>query len=304
MTTAFAESHATPPAETDVSPAVLARLLLEQFPDLAGLPLTPVAEGWDNAMIRIGDTLVARLPRRAVAAGLLETEHRMLPALAPLLPLPIPAHSRIGQPGCGFPWRWSLAPWLPGAQLGDRSLATGSGEMLGRFLVALHAAPADGVAPSPVRGLPLVERAAVVTPRIERLAARFEWIATFVAPTWRAAMDAPAHTRRVLLHGDLHPGNVLADEAGRLTAVIDWGDVCVGDPATDLAALWLLLPNAAERAACCNVYPVDAALIARARGWAINLGSILLETGLSNHPDNARIGETILRRIAADIAGR
>jgi aminoglycoside phosphotransferase (APT) family kinase protein len=297
------ESHTIPPAQVQIDLAVVRQLLAARHPDLAGLALEQVAEGWDNVMVRVGPDLCARLPRRAVAVELILAEQRLLPRLAPQLPLPVPAPVRTGGPVPGvYDWPWSLVLWLPGAPVGTRTLAPGSGAILGRFLAALHSQSADDAPRSAVRGGALAERDAAVAPRLERLGATHPQLAGPARTAWQRALAAPPTPVSVLLHGDLHPRNVLASADGQLTAVIDWGDICRGDPATDLAALWLLLPDAAERAACLAAYgkahPVDDWLVARACGWAVNLGSILLETGLASDAGQAAQGAMILGRIA------
>src|SRR5581483_118260 len=83
-------------------------------PDLAHLPVEVLANGWDNVMCRVGDEFLARLPRRALAVRILVHEQRWLPVLAPRLPLPVPAPARVGRPGLGYPWPWSIVPFLPG----------------------------------------------------------------------------------------------------------------------------------------------------------------------------------------------
>ena len=135
----------TPPAEVDVSVSLVRELLAAQHPDLAGLPLQLLANGWDNVLFRLGSELVVRLPRRSLAAALVGHEQTWLPVLAPRLPLPIPAPVRVGQPALGYPWRWSVVPSFPGTtaleQLpGDLSAAATT---LGRFLRALHTPAPD-----------------------------------------------------------------------------------------------------------------------------------------------------------------
>src|ERR1700744_290868 len=108
--------HAVEPgADVDVTPDLARALLRDQHPDLAELPVVLVETGWDNAMLRLGDDLALRLPRRAVAAGLIETEQRWLPDLAPSLPLPVPVPVRTGKPALGYPYAWSVIPWFEGA---------------------------------------------------------------------------------------------------------------------------------------------------------------------------------------------
>jgi len=103
-----------PAAEVSVSPELVRRLLAAQQPDLAHLPVRVVAYGWDNLMYRLGDELAVRLPRRAAAAGLIVNEQRWLPVVAPRLPLPVPAPVRAGRAALGYPWPWSIVPFLPG----------------------------------------------------------------------------------------------------------------------------------------------------------------------------------------------
>src|SRR5580704_2467696 len=103
-----------PAAEVDIDAKLVHALLDAQHPDLASLPLIELGTGWDNNVYGLGDSLAVRLPRRAAASALIEHEQRWLPELAPRLPLPIPTPFRIGQPGCGYPWSWTITPWLTG----------------------------------------------------------------------------------------------------------------------------------------------------------------------------------------------
>jgi aminoglycoside phosphotransferase (APT) family kinase protein len=289
-------SLGTPAAQTHLSESLVVALLKEQHPDLAHLPVRFMAEGWDNAMFRVGDDLCARLPRRAVAEDLIKLEQHWLGRFAKRLPVPIPAVLRIGQPGCGYPWLWSLIPFMRGQAIGVGHLDEGEGVALAKFLVALHK-PAPKNAPiSDCRGLPLTSRADLVAFRTERLAVEFDWITRDVLPVWEDALAAPNDTPPTWLHGDLHPRNVLMDD-GRLSAVIDWGDMCAGDPATDIAALWMLLPNSYSRALAIDVYQPSVATLRRAKGWAITWGLLLLDTGRVDNAEHAQIGETILRQV-------
>lgn len=109
-----------PAAEVDIDAALDLALLAEQHPDLVALPLHSRGFGWDNVLLRLGDELVVRLPRRAAAASLVEQEQRWLPRLAPTLPLPIPVPLRIGRPALGYPWLWSVVAWFPGETAATR----------------------------------------------------------------------------------------------------------------------------------------------------------------------------------------
>ena len=85
---------------------------------------------------------------------------------------------------------------------------------------------------------------------------------------------------------------------GTITGVIDWGDLTYGDPAIDLACLWMLLPDEAARERAQRAYgATSSALWARARGWAVLFGVMLLDTGLAGNARNAVMGDQVLRRI-------
>lgn len=288
-----------PAAEHPIDEGLVRALLAEQHPDLAGLPLRAVDAGWDNALFRLGDELAVRLPRRAVAADLIVNEQRWLPQLAGRLPLPIPAPCRSGAPARGYPWRWSVQPWLPGEPADLRPPAPGEAAPLAAFLRALHTpAPAD--APhNPVRGGPLSERAPYTEQRLRRVAERTSLVTARLRGLWAAALAAPVDGPPTWLHGDLHPGNLLV-AGGAISAVIDWGDITAGDRATDLAAIWMLFDDPAARRAALAAYgELSAHTLARARGWALHLGATLLDSGLVNSPRHALMGERTLRRLDA-----
>lgn len=267
---------ATPAAELHIHEGLIRALLAEQAPDLGGLPVRIVGEGWDNVIARVGEEHLARLPRRAVAAPLIAHEQRWLPLLAPRLPLAVPAPWLCGRPGAGFPWPWSLCPWLPG----DTALAAPPTDLdeaaraLGAFLRALHRpAPADAPR-NPFRGVPLRERDTAVNERIHRLCDASR--GPRVRALWTSLRDAPPWLGPpVWLHGDLHPLNLLT-RGGRLSAVIDFGDLCAGDPATDLAIAWTLLPPD-PRARLREAVGADDATWRRAAGWALCLSLAYLD---------------------------
>lgn len=286
-----------PAAEVDVDISLVAALIADQHPDLGGRRLTPLAHGWDNESLRLGDDLVVRLPRRLAAAELVAHEQRWLGELATRLPLPVPAPVRVGRPGRGYPWAWSIVPWLPGAPWESTPPSdTGrASRQLGAFLAALHQ-PAPTSAPhNPLRGVPLAERAERLDAGLSALGGRVDgrrcrdvFADLAGTPAWGAAP--------VWLHGDLHPLNLLVD-GGVLSAVVDFGDVCAGDPATDLAVAWMILPHEERRAfreAAGAERPVDDATWRRARAWALALGVAFL----AGSDDNATM-EAIGRRTLA-----
>jgi aminoglycoside phosphotransferase (APT) family kinase protein len=290
---------AIPPAEVDIDAALVSRLLGEQAPDLATLPVARFAHGWDNEMFTLGPDLLVRLPRRQDSAGLIEHEADALPRLAARLPVPVPVPRFVGGPGCGFPWRWTVVPRLPGRSaadvgVGDRAAAASD---LAAFLVALHVA-ADADAPAnPFRGVPLGVRAEAWTPRI-RACVGTDGLARWLR--WSAAPGWPGPP--VWLHGDLHPMNLLLRDDGALAGVVDFGDVCSGDPAGDLSVAWLMFDDAARRefrAACRLWGTYDEAVWARAWAWAVGLASVFAHAS-DDSPALAAIARHGLEQTMAD----
>jgi aminoglycoside phosphotransferase (APT) family kinase protein len=277
-----------PAAELAIDSDLVRALLCAQHPDLADLPLVEAGEGWDNQMYRLGDSLGVRLPRRMLAADLIVHEQRWLPALAARLPLPVPAPVRTGQPGGGFPWSWSIVPWFEGRSAAVTSANPISmAEDLGRFLRALHQAAPEEAPPNRWRGVPLATRTPSVLECLKQLGDRVP--AARITRLWAESVSAvPWSGRPVWLHGDLHPGNLVVHR-DRVAAVVDFGDLTSGDPATDLSVAWSTLPPAARpifRAAARNAFdPIDDATWVRARGWALTLGLVFL----ANSFDDAQL---------------
>lgn len=287
----------TPLAEVAIDVHLVRRLLEKQHPDLADLPIYPVDAGWDNAMFRLGDRLSVRLPRREVAATLLEKEQTWLPQLANNLSLPVPKSYRIGKPGRDYPWCWSVLSWIPGVPADLEEPHADAVESFASFLRSLHV-PAPPDAPiNPLRGVPLHQRAASIQERIDRLKTKTELITLQIETIWNRALNAPIDVPATWLHGDLHPRNVLV-ENGAIAGIIDWGDMTSGDRATDLASIWMLFGDRHIRRQAIDLYGnVSQATLQRAKGWAIFFGIILLDAGLVDNPRHAVIGEKILCRV-------
>ncbi|MFF1573889.1 aminoglycoside phosphotransferase family protein [Leifsonia sp. NPDC058292] len=292
----------TPEADIASDADLVATLIAAQHPDLAG-PLTLVSDGWDNLIYRLGDAYAVRIPRRDVAAHLIEHEQQVLPAFAARVGVTIPAPVRNGVPSELFPFAWSIVPWVDGIDGADLTAAERASIALplAAFVAALHE-PASGDFPAnPVRGVPLATRDAAVQERLRHLSTRME--VGHLTATWRDALDAPVwEGPPIWLHGDLHPGNlVLTPDRSRLAAVIDFGDVTAGDPATDLATAWLTFdPDARTRfrRRLDDLSPTDDATWRRAAGWAVAMGSALAAHSDDN-PRMASLGRHALAQLAA-----
>ncbi|MDX2296506.1 MULTISPECIES: aminoglycoside phosphotransferase family protein [Streptomyces] len=282
----------TPHAGTEITTELIRELLREQHPDLADLPLRLGARGWDNQLWRLGEDLAVRLPWATDSADeLLRKEYAWVPGLAAGLPLPVPVPQRLGEPSESFPRPWLVTTWVPGspADLSPATRAEDSADGLAAFLTALHRPAPEGAPVGGGRGGPL---AAQTAPFLEGLAAatgmglvpdpdaaRALWEDAVAAPPWAGPP--------VWLHGDLHPANVLTEEGG-FCGVIDFGELCAGDPACDLAAPWVLLPDgAADRFHRAYGPTADPATLRRARGWALwrAMGGLLIgEAGRRGRP--------------------
>ncbi|MEW1951903.1 aminoglycoside phosphotransferase family protein [Terrabacter sp. NPDC080008] len=300
--------------EVRATPELVRRLVAEQCPQWAALPVAVLpgdVEGTDNVLFRLGEELVVRMPKVGWAAGQAESDARWLPRLAPHLPAMVPVPAHVGEASTDYPWRWSVVPWVEGTtppRMGsdDVSLARD----LAAFTLALQSLDPDGgpTKPPGSRGTPLRHVDPDVREALEDLRAHDDGLDLDAAGrAWEACLAAPEWDRApVWIHGDLQPGNLVVGhraghDPGRLTGVIDWGAIGVGDPAPDLApALWTFTGRAREvyREA---VAPDDATWL-RACGWA--LAPSLTGIGYYRHtfPRMAEHGRRMVRAVVAELA--
>ncbi len=310
--------------EIELTADLVRELLRDQQPDLADRPISLGARGWDNQLWRLGDDLAVRLPWATERAdALLLKENTWLPVLAPLLPLPVPVPQRLGQPSERYPHPWTVTTWVPGTPA-DRAPArcSGAADALAAFLAALHRPAPAGAPDGRGRGGALAQVAEGVE---SQLGAALMDLCTAVAGTalglvpdpddvraiWDDALAAPGWAGPSLwLHGDLHPANVLTKD-GNFCGVVDFGDLCAGDPACDVASCWILLPDdeAIDRFQRAYRLASDPATWRRARGWAVwrALGSLLIaDAGLRGRPGGKPTwgppALASLRRLTASVA--
>jgi aminoglycoside phosphotransferase (APT) family kinase protein len=288
-----------PAADVRIDISLVRRLVAAQFPQWAGLTIEPVdSAGWDNAIFRLGPDLAVRLPRRRVSAEHVSTEHEWLPVLAPRLPLAVPVPLGRGRPGEGYPWQWTVCPWLTGelAALTDVADQGRAATSLAAFVMALRAIDPSGGSAHEFRGVSLAARddntrasAAVLQASLDVGPVLEVWEAAVAAPTWA---DQP-----VWMHGDLHPANLLAEDH-ELSAVIDFGLLGVGDPACDLMVAWTYLP-ADSRDVFRSALAVDEATWCRGRGWALQFG-LRAAAYSADNPVLGDIGRYTLAEVLAD----
>jgi aminoglycoside phosphotransferase (APT) family kinase protein len=260
------------PERITVNAQQVRRLVEQQFPRLAELPVQPVDNGgWDNWTFHLGAGMVVRLPSAAEYALAVEKEHRWLPALARQLPLPIPVPLAKGEPSADYPFSWSIYQWLGGEVASADRIADPvrfAADLTG-FLMALRTIdPADGPRPGRhnwFRGSTLRTYDAMAQDALAVLDGHVD--VDLAREIWKSALDARWDGRESWFHGDVAEGNLLLNN-GQLAAVIDFGTCGVGDPACDLAIAWTLL-NAQGRQAFRERLSVDEAEWARGRGWAL-----------------------------------
>ena len=289
--------------EVDTSAALVGRLLAEQFPQWADLPITPVpSAGTDNALYRLGDALAVRLPRIHWAVGQVDKEATWLPRLAPALPLAVPTVLAHGAPGAGYPYPWAVYRWLGGANAAEQPPADmrRAALDLARFLLALQRLDTSG-GPAAIdhglRGAPLAGRDAATRQAIAALDGAID--ANAATAVWEEALRAGEWDRPPRwFHGDLLPGNLLV-AGGRLSAVIDWNGLGVGDPACDLVIAWALFTGQ-SRAAFRAALGVDDAMWARGRGHALSQALIFIPYYRHTNPLGVAYHRRTLDAVLAD----
>ena len=280
---------------------LVARLVARQFPQWAALPVRPVPSyGTDHDVYRLGEHLAIRLPIVGWACDQAAKEAGWLPRLAPFLPLALPVPVARGRPAEEYPFDWSVVTWLPGVDangmVGDLEQAAVD---LAVFVRALRGIAPD-VDPSlrpGGRGGPLAERDADVRRSVAELGTRIDGAAAL--RSWEESLHAPAWAGPgVWLHGDLLPGNLLV-VGGRLSAVIDFGGLAIGDPACDLQPAWNTFSGSSRRRFL-DELAVDEASRLRGRGWVLSQALSALLYYWTTNPGMVRQSRHALAQVLAD----
>lgn len=271
--------------EVSVTERLVRSLLISQMPAIADRPLT-VVEPWgtDNAIWRLGDDLVVRLPRIGWATGQIDRDAAWLPELAASLPLSIPEPVAVGEPGSGYPYRWAVHRWIPG------DLATLEGQAdqqefardLAGFVRALQAVPTTGAPAARNRARPLRHYDDETRRAIDLASGLID--AGAATAVWEEALAAPPHDGPPLwVHGDLEGNCLLLD--GRLRGIVDWGSMCAGDPAVEVQVVWSPLFTGTSRDVFLDELGIDASTLARSRGAAIHQACAALPYYLDTYPE-------------------
>lgn len=249
---------------------LVSQLVAEQFPHWAALPVVAVpATGTDNLVYRLGDELVVRMPRIHWAVAQVERDAAWLPRFAATLAVAVPEPVAVGEPGLGYPYPWAVHRWLPGSnpRPGDHP---GLAQDLARVVVSLRRltdGPGSSRTVLPDRDEAVRAALAAVTDEVDLATATRVWEDGLSTPPYDGVW--------VVRHGDLTCGNLLVDTSGRLSAVIDWGTVGLGDPAVDLVPHWRVF-RGRSREVFRDAVGADEAAWVRARAWALSIAVLEL----------------------------
>ena len=283
--------------EVEIDPALVRRLVDDQFPRWAGLPIAPVPTGTVNAIFRLGQDMVVRLPRIHWWADDLDREMEVLPKLAGQVRLLIPEPLGRGSPGRGYPFAWAVYRWIPGQPWTDDLIQdkAQAARDLAAFVASLRAV--DPTGPPSRRGQPLSMQDRQTRDAIAAFGDELD--AATVTALWDEASGLPPWEGTPMwLHGDLMPTNILLDQ-GRIVAVLDFGLAGVGDPAADMLPAWCLFSKA-ERSVYRDHVGMDESTWLRGRGWALSVALQLVPYYAETAPRFAEIGRRMLTEVLQD----
>ena len=296
--------------------AELVRLLVSRvMPAYADTPVRRLASsGSTNALFRLGEELLVRLPRQPGGSQAISKEAKWLPVLGPLLPVPVPQVVAVFDPDCGYPERWSVVGWIDGAHPvvvdPDTPVDPRREELaknLATFLDALRQVEIPTVAVNnpdlqSYRGEPLATMDQGTRENIERCRSLgdFDFDLDAAEQMWVDAMLLPGAADRTTprwYHSDLAAENLLVRD-GALSAVLDFGGLSVGDPTVDLVVAWEVLDPPARELFRRQI-GVDEPSWLRGRAWALSL-TLMIWYYWTTMPDRRARSMAVGRNVLAD----
>jgi aminoglycoside phosphotransferase (APT) family kinase protein len=283
--------------ELHIDEILVHKLIARQFPHFANLPIRPVSSiGTDNALYRLGNDMVVRLPRIDWAVENVDKEFEWLPKIASFLPTSIPTPIAKGYPTKDYPWPWSIYNWIEGSNPKASEVTESLVQDLVAFIQALHKVNLPNGPPCN-RGIPLEEKDIETRKAIQQLEGVID--VQTVTALWQRALKTPKWSKPAIwMHGDLSPGNLLIKN-GRLNAVIDFGNLGIGDPACDLIIAWNLLPSH-MRGSFRSGLMLDQATWERGRGWALSNALIALPYYKDTNPALANNARHVIQELIHD----
>lgn len=289
----------TPNSEINITKDLVSNLINCQIHELSSLSLEYLESGWDNVMYKLGSHYLVRLPRRQLGADLIINEQKYLDYLPPSLPIDIPRTIFIGEPQDNYPWKWSVLPYFEGKAADQCVIHSEESDRFVQFLMAIHQPDNEIAPPNDHRGVNLSLRAEDLEKRLNSIKSELKSDYTRLINIWNEALNAPTSNHNTWIHGDLHPRNVLVNN-GRLSAIIDWGDITSGDVATDLASIWMLFDEQSTRLKAFKHYGGNDGLLARTKGWVIYFATVFLHSGLVDNPRHVTIGKRAFKCLLED----
>jgi aminoglycoside phosphotransferase (APT) family kinase protein len=295
--------------EFDIDDELVRTLLDRDLPALAAHPLCRLsASGSSNALFRLGEDMLVRLPRQPGGAKTIDIEAHWLPHIASQLPVAVPEVLAVGGPGFGYPERWSVVRWIDGRhpatpETDADQLASDLAEVIDA-LRAIDVPPAahDDPALRWYRAGPLSGIDSGIRSYIEqcRELADLDLDLDACTALWDAAITLPegGTPEKHWLHADLLAENLLVRD-GRLSAVLDFGSLAVGDPTVDLIVAWEVL-DARSRQAFRAALRVDEPTWQRGRAWALAIALMTFPYYWRSMPERCRARLAMARAVLDD----
>jgi aminoglycoside phosphotransferase (APT) family kinase protein len=272
----------------EIQKELVEHLIATQFPKWKHLHIDQILPGgWDNRTFRLGEEMIIRLPSSKEYSEQVEKEQKWLPTLSPLLPLSIPKPIEIGSPSKEYPWKWSIYTYLKGEPASSAHIDNmcDFADTLSNFLKALHSINASkGPPPGPhnfYRGGRLSFYDKETKDAIFRLKDRIN--ADLATKLWDSALKTSWNAPPVWVHGDISHGNLLL-ENGKLSSVIDFGMLGIGDPACDLSISWTFFEGRSRKVFRSGML-LDRDTWIRAMGWTLWKALIVAVNGSINDKD-------------------
>jgi aminoglycoside phosphotransferase (APT) family kinase protein len=232
-----------------VSPSQAKQLIERQFPQLSPVSLVEYGKGFDNTVYLVNQQYIFRFPRREIAVDLMKVERALLPHLVKILPISIPEPLFFGEATDSYPWAFTGYKLVKGNLIEHLSIdqRLKSVEPLAQFLECLHHYPIEqaqqlGVPNDELQRLDIQKRKPFLIENTNRIIQSGFWKDPRLKEVVEQLPVVIPNHQQVLNHGDLHIRNIIMNEQGIFSGVIDWGDLHIGHPAVDLSILYSFLP--------------------------------------------------------------
>lgn len=285
--------------ELEISLTLVKKLIKDQCPKYCSLPLKPIkTTGTTHALFRLGSEYLIRLPRLEESSVNIEKENEFLPQFEKFLSIPISIPIFKGNPNNDYPCNWMIVKWQEGkiADFDEETEFFDLAKDLALFINELHSIEVNN-GPLSRRGIPLNSKDLQhqVKSAIEKL--KDELNINEIKNLWEELSNIPYWDKKpVWIHGDLLPGNILVKDK-RLSAVIDFSDLGIGDPACDLIPAWCIFNSQSRNHFKKHLLNVDESTWQRSRGWALCIGLIILPYYKHTNPSLVNVAKKMIDQV-------